>query len=123
MPQGAPASGDPQIPFIMLLPTTDAKLLMAGMTPGDAADNITPVTTFSNNISGYAAVVGKYVAIGRNRAMLAEFLAHKGRMDKPAPEFLKAINENNIAIWIDVPEESKVVTARSLETYLARPAR
>ncbi len=107
-PVGAQPSGDPQVPFIFLLPTSDAKALLAGMTPGEAADNITPIA-FKTGMGGYAAIVGKFVAIGMNRAMMSEFLLHKGKMDKPGPELLKAFATDDLIIWIAVPDEAKVL--------------
>ena len=108
LPAEAQPGSDPAIPFVVLMPTSDAKALLAGMTPGEVVDNITPIT-LPPATPAYAATMGKFVAISRNRAALVEFATHKGRMDKPAEELVAALDANDMTIWIDVAEEAKVL--------------
>jgi hypothetical protein len=94
---------------VLIIPTTDAKALLAGFKPGEEKDGISDVTMPNDPTEkGFVARREKFVALAMKREHLEHYLAMKGNITgKMTAETLAAINGNDISVYANVPELSK----------------
>lgn len=98
-------SGTP--PFVLLVPTTDSKAMLAELKLGEPEkDGITPATLPNGgDESGYVITAGKFVAFAQDKAALSRFVAHKGTLDKAlTPELVKTFEANDVIVYANVPQ-------------------
>jgi hypothetical protein len=98
-------SGPPRV--IVLLPTTDAKAMLANLSPtAPDAGGISEVTLPGDSgDKGYVANVDKWVALAQDKDVMTAYLAHKGSIKTGlTPEALKTFSTNDVVVWANVSE-------------------
>jgi len=97
-------------PFLLVLPTTDAKALLEPFTPADAdKEGISEVTMPDSPTDiGYAATVGKFVVLAQQRDVLARFLIKKQGLNKTlGADALKAYDTSDFVLYANIPSMAK----------------
>ena len=100
-PKDAPAAPGDKPPMVLLVPTTDAKVMLERFKPKALEGGISEVTLPNEDEDiGYAAPVDKYVAFAETKSVLTGFLTHKGALNKTlSPEALKAFENNDAVLY------------------------
>ncbi len=97
-------------PAVLLLPTTNAKLMLEPFKPTAAdKDGISIVTMPDNpDQKGFVAVVaGKWVAISPKKEDLASYIARGDAFNKTvSPGTLKVFETNDFVFWANIPKLS-----------------
>jgi len=115
-----PFGGSGQIggppPFILLLPTTSAKDMLEGFSPGEPdSAGISEITLQGGADKGYVSTVDKWVAFAQDRDALVAYLARKDSLAKTlAPEARKTFDKNDLVVWGNINSLSGIAT-KSIE--------
>jgi hypothetical protein len=109
--------------MVALLPTTDAKAMLAGFKPSDPVDGISTVTLPNEAESGFSAVTedGKFVLLSDNKDSLAAYLA--GLKTKSIAKVLSVpageqFLHNDVIFYSDVSSVREQVL-QSVDSYVA----
>jgi hypothetical protein len=107
-PEDADAPKTP--PAVLLLPTTDSKLMLEQWEPGDPdKSGISEVSLPTGRMArGFVATTGNYVAFAQDHDVLARFLARKQPLSKTLPaDAAKAMDKNDLVLYANVPAFAK----------------
>jgi hypothetical protein len=109
-------------PAVLLVPTSDAKLMLEPFTPGEADKaGIQQVTIPDTGDKGFAAVVDKWVALAQSKEDLAAYLARTDAFsDKASSQVRHVFDVNDLVVWGNIPKLSNGVdkTIDNFETDL-----
>lgn len=103
-------------PFVLLLPTTDAKAMLTELNPTPPENGISEVTipdAGGAGEPGYVATVGNFVAFAQDKAYLTHYLAGKTFLNKAlTPEQTKAFEANDAIVYANVTQFGAMVVQR-----------
>lgn len=94
-------------PYVLLLPTSDAKGMLESFQPTAPENGISEVTVPGANAEpGYVATVGNFVAFAQDRDFLQNYLENKKEtLDKRVTDdAAKSFNDNDVAVYANVSE-------------------
>ncbi len=101
-----PAAPAAEPPLVILIPTTDGTAMLERFKPKAIDGGMFEVTlpNEDHEETGYAAIVGKHVALAQTKEVLAAYLARKGALNKAlSPDALRAFDRNDAVLYANVP--------------------
>ena len=121
MPASAADAGGDEKPapeMVMVLPATDAKLMLAPFKPTDPVKGVSEVSLPNDATQkGYVGIAGKYVVFGEQAEYVQHFLVKKAALGAAlSPEATASFAANDVVIYANVPAVEKAYAKTVTDT-------